>query len=151
KTDFDLLEHVKDQLKEFDKLHKGDGVNLKSNQAKEAELTIIAQIQKLQAQADAEGMLANAISSVSSATIEATAHAEALKTITEMNAVAGKYGVSVSKEQAAAIEQATLRLEAYKAALKVNKDLQDNIDKTKLAAESTLALAKAYAQGGEAI
>ena len=151
KTPFDQLDELESRLKTFDRAHNTGGVNLQSNAARQAELTIISQIQKLQAQADAEGMLAQAISEVSSATIEATAHAEALKTIAEMNAVAGKYGVSVTKEQAAAIEQATLRLEAYKAALKVNKDLQDNIDKTKIAAESTKELAAAYQQGGEAI
>ena len=127
------------------------GVNLESNAARQAELTIQAQIQKLEGQAEAEGLLANAISSVSSATIEATAHAEALRTISTLNAQAQKEGISVTAAQAQQIEAATQRLEAYKSALNINKELQGQIDKVRLSTASLLELAAAYGKGGDAV
>jgi len=108
-------------------------------------------IDKLVAQANAEGKLAQAISLSTSETIKATAAAEAEKTIEDLNLEGKKHHIQLTEQQKATIESATLRLLAYKEALNVNKELEQAITKTNEQVLAQTALAAAYSHGAEAI
>ncbi|HWF05088.1 MAG TPA: phage tail tape measure C-terminal domain-containing protein, partial [Candidatus Angelobacter sp.] len=101
-------------------------------------------IAKLKAQVDAEDKLANAISGTTAQTIIATAAADALKTIEELQAEAIKRNIPFTMAQKSAIEQLTLSLAAYKKEADVNKQLEDFIQKTDVATQSVLAEANAF-------
>lgn len=105
---------------------------------------ITERIAKLKAQTEAEGRLANAIGDTVSATVLATAAAEAQKTIDELNAEGRKKGISVSEAQANTVRRLTTLLLSYKEAVSANKSLEDEIQKTNEATKSQLRLASAY-------
>jgi lambda family phage tail tape measure protein len=143
--------------KTVDKVNKkplnttGNQPKVTNKPAENFEKSLEEHIAKLQAQADAEGRLANAIKGTTDATIVATSAAEAQKTIDDLNAQGKKVGVQVTQQQAEAIQVATLRVNAYKSALEDNKQLEAQIVKTKEAITSTKELADAYLQGAAAI
>jgi lambda family phage tail tape measure protein len=115
------------------------------------EQTLEDRIAKLGAAADAEGRLANAISTETAETIKNTAAAQAQKTIDDLNAEGKKHHIQLTEQQKEAIVDATLRLEAYKSALDVNKQLSAAIVKQEEEATSVRGLATAYGESSEAI
>jgi hypothetical protein len=108
-------------------------------------------IDKLVAQADAEGRLAQTISGSTAETIKATAAADAQKTVDDLNAQGKKHGVELTEKQITTIQNATLRLLAYKDALDVNKQLEKAIISTEQQVEAQKELATAYGTSAEAI
>ena len=108
-------------------------------------------IAKLQAQSEAEGQLANAISGTTANTILATAAAEAQKDIAELSVRAEREKIPVTDAAKASIRDIVTLTAAYKAAYGDNKELEDFIQKTELQAKSIEALAAAERQGAAAI
>src|SRR5581483_2279406 len=108
-------------------------------------------IDRLVAEADAEGKLANAISESTSETIKATAAAEAQKTIDTLIAEGKKKGIELTEKQIETVKNATLRLLAYKDALDVNKQIQKVIIQTEQQIDAQHELATAYSTSAEAI
>jgi phage-related minor tail protein len=112
---------------------------------------IADRIAKLQAQTDAEGKLANAISTTTANTIVATAAAEAQKTIDELNIEGKKKGLTVTDQQADSIRKLTLLMASYKEGLNVNKELEQFVQKTGEQVVAINAEASAYAHGAAAV
>lgn len=112
---------------------------------------IADRIAKLQAETDAEGKLANAISTTTANTIVATAAAEAQKTIDDLNVEGKKKGLQVTDQQADSIRKLTLLMASYKEGLNVNKELEAFVQKTGEQVTAINAEAAAYAHGAAAV
>jgi len=108
-------------------------------------------IAKLIAQENAEGRLANAISSVTANTILATAAANAQKEIDDLEVRSAREKITVTESEKSTIRDVIALTEAYKAAYSDNKAVEESIQKTTLETKSLGELANAYGVSAEAV
>ena len=108
-------------------------------------------IAKLIAQENAEGRLANAISSVTANTILATAAAEAQKDIDELEVRAARQRITVAESEKSTIRDVVALTEAYKAAYEDNKAVENFVQKTQEEVKVLGQLADAYGRGARGV
>jgi lambda family phage tail tape measure protein len=108
-------------------------------------------IQSLAAETEKEASLALAIRGTTGATLALTAAAQAQQIITDLNISGAQKHITVSEQQASAIQKLSLLLAAYKEALNVNKELDSSIQKIEQETKAAQLMGVAYLQGADAI